>query len=60
MRIATWNLQRVRPGVGVRSQRFRDAISSIDPDVWVLTESHADFVPASGYVRHAMSADLPP
>jgi endonuclease/exonuclease/phosphatase family metal-dependent hydrolase len=59
MRIATWNLQCVRPGVGVRSQRFRDAISSIAPDVWVLTESHADFVPASGYVRHAMSAEAP-
>jgi endonuclease/exonuclease/phosphatase family metal-dependent hydrolase len=59
MRIATWNLERVRPGAGVRSQRIRDAIAGIDPDVWVLTESHADFVPAPGYVRHAVSVDAP-
>ena len=59
MRIATWNLERVRPGAGVRSQRIRDAIAGIDPDVWVLTESHADFVPAPGYVRHAVSAEAP-
>ena len=59
MRIATWNLERVRPGTGVRSQRIRDAIAGIDPDVWVLTESHADFVPAPDYVRHAVSAEAP-
>ena len=59
MRIATWNLERVRPGVGVRFQRIRDAIAGINPDVWVLTESHADFVPAPGYVRHSVSAEAP-
>jgi endonuclease/exonuclease/phosphatase family metal-dependent hydrolase len=59
MRVATWNVEHVRPGNGVRSQRIRAAIADIAPDVWVLTESHPDFVPASGYVRHAVSAEAP-
>jgi hypothetical protein len=59
MKIATWNLEGVRPGFGARSQRFRDAIAPIDPDVWVLTESHPDFVPAGGYARIAVSAEAP-
>ena len=59
MRVATWNLEHVRPGNGVRTQRIRDAIAGIAPDVWVLTESHPDFVPAPGYVRHAVSAEAP-
>jgi endonuclease/exonuclease/phosphatase family metal-dependent hydrolase len=59
MRVATWNLENVRPGDGARSQRFRNAIAEIAADVWVLTESHPDFVPATGYVRHAVSAEAP-
>jgi endonuclease/exonuclease/phosphatase family metal-dependent hydrolase len=59
MRVATWNLEHVRPGNGARTQRIRDAIDGIAADVWVLTESHPDFVPAPGYVRHAVSAEAP-
>jgi endonuclease/exonuclease/phosphatase family metal-dependent hydrolase len=41
MIIATWNLDRVRPGLGARSQRIRRAILSMQADVWVLTETHS-------------------
>jgi endonuclease/exonuclease/phosphatase family metal-dependent hydrolase len=59
MRVATWNLQCARPGYGARSQRLQAALAAVAPDVWVLTESHPDFVPAPGYVRRAVSAEAP-
>jgi len=59
MRVATWNLQCVRPGTGARSARIRDALASVAADVLVLTESHPEFVPATGYVRRAVSAEAP-
>ena len=59
LRIATWNLECVRPGHGARSRRIRQAITQVDADVWVLTESHPAFVPAAGYELAAISAPAP-
>jgi len=59
MKIATWNLDCVRPGVGARSARIREALGQVDADVWVLTESHPEFAPADQYERIAVSAPAP-
>ena len=59
MKIATWNLDRVRPGLGARSARIREALGHIDADVWVLTESHPQFAPAAEYRHISMSAQAP-
>lgn len=59
MKIATWNLDCVLPGVGARSARIREALGLIDADVWVLTESHPEFVPGAEYRRIALSTQAP-
>ena len=59
MKIATWNLDCVRPGLGARSVRIRESLGRVDADVWVLTESHPDFFPAPGYARIAVSTEAP-
>lgn len=56
MRIATWNLDHVRPG-GRRTQRIRDAINWVGADVWVLTETHREFSPGESYVSWASSVE---
>jgi hypothetical protein len=56
MKFATWNLERVRPGVGVRSERIRGAIASVDADVWILTETHSRFELPDPFVGVAASA----
>lgn len=59
MRIATWNVDCVRPGTGARSDRIRQAIVPIDPDIWILTESHPEFSPGAGYelITHSAAAE---
>jgi hypothetical protein len=59
MKIATWNVDRVRPGNGARSERIRRAIAEVDADVWVLTETHPDFTPGEGFATAAVSASAP-
>jgi hypothetical protein len=59
MKIATWNLAGVRPGLGARSARIREALGHIDADVWVLTESHPEFAPAAECRQVATSAQAP-
>lgn len=55
MKIATWNLERVRPGRGARSERIRGAISDVDADVWILTETHSQFRLSDPFVAVASS-----
>lgn len=55
LRIATWNLDRVRPGTGVRTERIRAAIEKVDSDVWVLTETHERFSPGEQFIEKAFS-----
>jgi hypothetical protein len=43
LKIATWNVERPRPGGGARTSRIRDAIALVAADVLVLTETHVDF-----------------
>jgi len=59
MTVATWNLERVRPGSGVRTQRLRRALEMIDADVWVLTETHREFSPGASYREAAVSGTAP-
>ena len=59
MKIATWNVDCVRPGHGARSERIRRAIEEVDTEVWVLTETHPDFSPGDGFRRAAVSASAP-
>ncbi|MEI8343112.1 MAG: endonuclease/exonuclease/phosphatase family protein [Verrucomicrobiota bacterium] len=59
MKIATWNVDRVSPGYGARSERIRRAIEDVETDVWVLTETHPDFTPGDGFERAAVSATAP-
>ena len=56
MKIATWNLERVRPK---SAQLIRDVIASIPADVWVLTETHADFALPEPYTPVASSFGAP-
>ncbi len=55
IRIATWNLQCVRPGTGARTARISSAIAKVDTDVWVLTETHEHFSPGERYKEVAYS-----
>lgn len=56
MKIATWNLERVRPGSGERTRRIGAAIADVEADLWVLTETHRLFAPGSGYREVAFSS----
>lgn len=56
MRIATWNLDRSRPGI--KRKRQQDAMAQIkDIDVWVLTESFRDLAPGPDYELKSYSSD---
>lgn len=55
MRIATWNLARPRRN-GRRARALLEHVASVQADVWVLTETHADFHPGPGYSMVASSA----
>jgi endonuclease/exonuclease/phosphatase family metal-dependent hydrolase len=43
--VATWNLQRVRPGANERVEVMRNQMESIGADVWVLTETSESVTP---------------
>lgn len=57
MRIATWNLESVRALTPNREVAFRQAMSGIRADVWVLTETWADWPPVEGYTPVAASCE---
>ncbi len=48
MKIATWNLERVRPQTP-QAQRQQAWFDRIDADIWVLTETHRAISPGAGY-----------
>lgn len=59
MRIATWNLNRCRPGSSARAAKLLDLMVPVEADVWVLTETHRGFSPGPGYRLIADSTDAP-
>ena len=63
MKIATWNLESVRPLTSPRRAAFLTAMREVDADVWVLTETWADLVPLPDYqpvVESGAAEDLTP
>lgn len=58
--VATWNLEDVSSRRSARTDRIHAAMAEIEPDVWVLTESHPGFQPGAGYARVAMSSENAP
>jgi hypothetical protein len=56
MRIATWNLQSDKPLPQEREVLFRQAMDTVDADVWVLTETWVNFSPGEGYRLAAESS----
>ena len=59
MRLATWNLDRCRPNATVGADALRKAMSHVNADVWVLTETHLDFSPSSEFSLLAHSENAP-
>ena len=59
VRIATWNLNRVRPRRGRRATALLSHMSAIAPDVWVLTETFSSFEPGPEYTLVTSSAKAP-
>jgi hypothetical protein len=57
VRIATWNLNRARPGHGKRTSALLDHMTTVSADVWVLTETFRDLQPRGGYSLIASSSD---
>jgi hypothetical protein len=49
MKIATWNLARVRPTNTQRCAEIVRWLDAVDADVWVLTETHDSVSPGPGY-----------
>ena len=63
MKIATWNLESVRPLTPPRRAAFLTAMREVDADVWVITETWADLVPLPDYqpvVESEAAEDLTP
>lgn len=58
MRLATWNLARPAPA-GIRTTRLCTHMAAIAADVWVLTETHRDVSPGSGFRLAAHSESAP-
>ena len=58
MKIATWNLDHVRPGYSERTRRMHAAIEGVGADVWVLTETHSLFSPGEHFeeISHSSGA----
>jgi endonuclease/exonuclease/phosphatase family metal-dependent hydrolase len=56
MKIATWNLNHVRPGSSERTRRIHAAIDGVGADVWVLTETHSLFSPGNHFKEISLSS----
>lgn len=48
-RIATWNVERVKPSGWKIAPAQRRRMAAVDADIWVLTETHVDHGPEAGY-----------
>lgn len=49
MRIATWNVERVKPKGWKIAPAQRRRMAEVDADIWILTETHVDHSPGPGY-----------
>lgn len=49
MRIATWNVERVKPRGWKIAPAQRRRMAEVNADVWVLTETHVDHSPGAEY-----------
>lgn len=49
MRIATWNVERVKPKGWKIAPAQRRRMAEVDADIWILTETHVDHSPGDGY-----------
>src|SRR5687767_2854937 len=61
MRIATWNVESANRLTKIREATFHQAMSEVNADVWVLTETWRSFSPGAGYhliARSHEAADL--
>jgi exonuclease III len=56
MKIATWNLDHVRPGSSERTRKINAAIEGVGADVWVLTETHSLFSPGDQFNKISFSS----
>ena len=56
MKIATWNLDHVRPDSSGRTRRIHAAIEVVGADVWVLTETHSLFSPGDHFEGVSLSS----
>ena len=49
MRIATWNVERVKPSGWKIAPAQRRRMTAVDADIWILTETHVAHGPGDGY-----------
>ncbi len=49
VRIATWNVERVKPRGWKIAPAQRRRMAEVDADIWILTETHVDHGPGDGY-----------
>jgi len=49
VRIATWNVERVKPQGWKIAPAQRRRMTEVDADIWILTETHIDHSPGHGY-----------
>jgi endonuclease/exonuclease/phosphatase family metal-dependent hydrolase len=49
MRIATWNVERVKPRGWKIAPAQRRRMAEVSADIWILTETHVDHCPGDGY-----------
>jgi hypothetical protein len=59
VRIATWNLNRARPGRGKRTSALLDHMADVRADVWILTETFRGLQPRGDYSLIASSSNAP-
>jgi hypothetical protein len=57
--IATWNLNRPAATPNARTQAMHAQIAAVKADIWVLTETHADFA-LPGYQSLLPAISTPP
>jgi endonuclease/exonuclease/phosphatase family metal-dependent hydrolase len=58
MRIATWNVERVKPGARKAAAQTR-RMADVDADIWVLTETHLNHRPSDDHAHAALSPPYP-
>jgi hypothetical protein len=51
MRIATWNVERPKPGGWKIAPAQRRRMAAVNADIWVLTETHVDHIPGDNFTQ---------